>query len=272
MDEEIDLRDIFSTLWKSRTLIIGISVTFILIAGIISFAMPSVYEVSSIVAMGNFNDTVYVSPISATSIMQSDEFLLDVFERIHPNATEGEFTAFKDRVNVESVKGSNRLVKISVETSDGAEGQKAVEMMIWLYANRSAESYNEQKNILSGQLAVAQERLDAINIQINLTNSALINLEESSDSSSVQSEMRFSRTLDRLSEMETQRSALIERIQDLQEQLELLRHLDVVQPAREPVSPIGPRRALNMAIAGMLGLMIGIFAAFLREGFRRPDE
>jgi capsular polysaccharide biosynthesis protein len=272
MDDEIDLRDIFSTLWKSRILIIGVSTLFILIAGMISYAMPSEYEVSSIVAMGNFDDPVYASPVSAKSIMLSDEFLLDVFERIRPNATGGEFTAFKDRVKVEPVKDSDKLVKISVETSDRAEGQKAVEMMVWLYANHSAESYNEQKSILSRQLAVAQERLDAMDMQINLTNNAFMNLEESSDSSSVQSEMRFSRTLDRLNDMETQRSDLIERIQGLQKQLVLLRHLDVVLPAREPVSPIGPRRVLNTAVAGMLGLMIGIFAAFLRVGLKRPVE
>lgn len=272
MDDEIDLRDIFSTIWKSRILIIGISIIFVLMAGIISFATPSVYEVSSIFAMGNFDDPVYASPVSAKSIMLSDEFLLDVFVAIHPNATGSEFTAFKDRVKVEPVKDSDKLVKISVETTDNAEGQKAVEMMVWLYANRSAESYNEQKSILSRQLAVAQERLGAMDMQINLTNNALMNLEESSDSSSTQSEMRFSRTLDRLSEMETQRLALIERIQGLQKQLELLRHLDVVQPAREPVSPIGPRRVLNTAVAGMLGLMIGIFAAFLRVGLKRPVE
>ena len=272
MDDIIDLRDIFGTLWKSRMLIVGIFIIFVLIAGVITFVMPSVYKVSSIVAMGNFEDSVYTSPVSAKSIMLSDEFLLDAFEQIRPNATGSEFTDFKNRVNVEPVINSDKLIEISVETSDSAEGQKAVETVIQLYANRSEESYNKQKSILFRQLATTKERLDVISMEINLTKEALISIEESSSSSAVQSEMRFSRTLDRLGSMETQRSGLIDRRQELENKLDILRHLDVVQPAREPVSPIGPRRALILAIAGMLGLMIGIFAAFLMERLRRSTK
>ena len=99
-----------------------------------------------------------------------------------------------------------------------------------------------------------------------------MNIEDSSSSSAVQSEMRFSRTLDRLSDMETQRSELIERIQDLQKQFDLLKPLVVVQPAKEPVSPIGPQKASILATAGVLGLVLGIFAAFLREGLAGRAE
>jgi len=53
----------------------------------------------------------------------------------------------------------------------------------------------------------------------------------------------------------------------------LIRNLEIVQPAREPISPIWPRKALIIAIAGMLGLMAGVLAAFLREGLGgRPAE
>jgi uncharacterized protein involved in exopolysaccharide biosynthesis len=204
--------------------------------------------------------------------MLSEEFLLEVFEQISPNAAVSEFSTFKDSFKVEPVKDNDKLIEISVETKNGQEGLKAVEKMVWLYANRSEASYNKQKKILSDQLAVTQERLDVINIEINMTRDALMDIQDSSGSSSVQGEMLFSRTLDRLNGMQTQRSALIDRSLDLQKQLVLIRNLEVVQPAREPVSPIGPRKALIVAIAGMLGLMVGIFAAFLREALGRPAE
>jgi uncharacterized protein involved in exopolysaccharide biosynthesis len=144
--------------------------------------------------------------------------------------------------------------------------------MIRLYANRSEASYNKQKKILADQLAVTLERLDVIDLEINQTQEALQGIQETTGSSAVQGEMQFSRTLDRLNGMQTQRSALIDRSLDLQKQLVLIRNLEVVQPAREPVSPIWPRKAMIVAIGGILGLMVGIFAAFLREGLGRPTK
>lgn len=265
MDDEIELRDIIDMMWRRRILIAVIFVISVFMAALVAFSLPSVYNVSSIIAVGNFEDSIYSSQASAISIMLSDEFLGEVFGQIRPDAKGSDFSTFRDRVRVEPVKNSDRLIEISVDTPDGAEGKKAVENIIQLYANLSEESYNKQKSILSNQLSVAQEHLNAIDMQINLTQGVLGDIEESSESSAVQSEIRFSRTLDRLSGMVSQRSAMIDRCLDLQKKLDLLSHLDVVQPAREPLSPIGPRSVLIVSIAGVLGLMLGIFAAFFTE-------
>jgi len=265
MDDEIDLRDIIDTIWRNRILIAATFVISVFLAALVAFSLPSVYNVSSIIAVGNFEDSVYSSQASAISIMLSDEFLGEVFGQVRPDAKGSEFSTFRDRVRVEPVKNSDRLIEISVDTPDGSEGKRAVEEIIKLYANLSEESYKKQRSILSSQLAVSQEHLNAIDMQINLTQGALADIETSSDSSAVQSEIRFSRTLDRLSGMVTQRSAMIDRCLDLQKKLDLLSHLDIVQPAREPLSPIGPRSVLIVSIAGVFGLMLGIFAAFFRE-------
>lgn len=293
MDDEIDLRDIFRVLWKRRLLIIGVFVVAVLVAGVISFAMPPVYRVSAIIAMGNFEDPVYTSQDSAKSIMLSDEFLQDpvytsqtsaksimlsdeflqeVFAQLDSNATGSGPRVSIESVKVEPVKDSHRLIEISVETPEKQEGKEAVEKIIELYAKRSEDSYNKHKKILSDQLAVIQGRLDVMDMEINQTLETLRDIQDSSGSSAVQAEMRFSHTMDLLGGMGTQRSALIDRSLHLQKQLVLIRNLEVVQPANEPVSPIGPRKTLNMAIGGMLGLMVGILAAFLREGLGRPAE
>lgn len=272
MDDEIDLRDIFRILWKRRLMIIGIFIVAVLIAGVISFAMTPVYRVSSIIAMGNFEEPVYTSQTSVKSIILSDEFLLEVFNQIRPNATSSEFAAFRNSVKVEAIKDSDKLIKISVDSPKRQEGMVAVEKIIGLYANRSEDSYNRQKKILTDQLAVTLQRLGVIDLEINQTQEALQGIQETMGSSAVQGEMQFSRTLDRLNNMQTQRSALIDRRLELQKQLVLIRNLEVIQPAREPVNPIWPRKALIVAIAGMLGLMIGIFAAILREGLGRPID
>jgi capsular polysaccharide biosynthesis protein len=273
MDDEIDLRDIFHILWKRRLLIIAVFAIAVLVAGVISFTMPPVYRISSIVALGNFEDPVYTSQASAKIIILSDEFLLGVFEELSSNARARGFGSFKESVKVEPLKDSDMLIEISVETPGRQQGREAVEKIVGLYAKNSEDSYNKYKKIMSDQLAVTQERLDAIDTDINLTRKVLMDLQESSSSpEAVQVEIRFSRTLDRLSDMEAQRSVLIDRSLDQQKQLAMIKHLDIVQPAREPVSPIWPKKTLIVAVAGMLGLMVGIFAAFLLELFGRKVE
>jgi len=272
MEDEIDLRDIFGVLWKRRLLILGTFIIAVLLAGVISFAMPPVYKVSSIIAVGLYDDPAYTSQASMKNVMLSDEFLLEVFEVISPNGTSGDFRTFKDDVKVESVKDSDRLVEISIETKKRKEGLKAVETMIEHYSALSQNSYNKQKKILEDQLANTQQRIEVINLEINQTREALQEIEETSGSSTaVQAEMRFSRTLDILNGKESQRSALMDRRMELDKQLLLIRNLEIVQPAKEPISPIWPRKALIVGIAGILGLMVGVMAAFLREGLARPE-
>ncbi|QEK13204.1 hypothetical protein FQB35_13505 [Crassaminicella thermophila] len=41
--------------------------------------------------------------------------------------------------------------------------------------------------------------------------------------------------------------------------------ISIVSPAVVPLEPVGPKKMLNMAIAGVLGIMIGVFLAFFKE-------
>ncbi len=272
MEDEIDLRDIFGVIWKRRLLVLGTFIIAVLLAGVMSFAMPPVYKVSSIIAVGLYDDPAYTSQASMKNVMLSDEFLLEVFEAISPSGTSSDFRSFKDNIKIEPVKDSDRLIEVSIETNKRKEGLKAVETIIERYSMLSENSYNKQKKILVAQLADAEQRLEVINMEINQTREALQEIGETSSSSmAVQAEMRFSRTLDILNGKESQRSALMDRRMELDKQLLLIRNLEIVQPAREPISPIWPRKALIVGIAGILGLMVGVMAAFLREGLARPE-
>lgn len=46
----------------------------------------------------------------------------------------------------------------------------------------------------------------------------------------------------------------------------------IASPAVEPLTPVGPRKMLNMAIGAVLGLMIGVFAAFFIEYWKTSGE
>ena len=48
--------------------------------------------------------------------------------------------------------------------------------------------------------------------------------------------------------------------------------IKMVAPAWVPVTPVGPQKMLNLAIAGVLGLMLGVFTAFFRDYWRKTGS
>jgi|GEM_PF-3492083 len=271
MEDEIDLFDIFGVLWKSRLLIISIFMIAVLVGGVISFAMPSIYRTSSIVALGNFGDNIYTSQAAALTIMLSNEFMIDIFKDL--NMTSDKFRDFKKNIIIESVKGTDNLFTISVYSKSRLEGMEIIQGIIQLFANLSDESYNKQMNILSDQLAITRANLDILNGDVNESRELLKNIQNSaSGESPQQDELRFSRMIEYLQIEETRRQDLLDRYLDLQKQFTLARHLKVVQEPRVPLIPELSQKIIIVAIAAMFGLIIGIFAAFLRVGLRRRAE
>lgn len=47
--------------------------------------------------------------------------------------------------------------------------------------------------------------------------------------------------------------------------------LTLAAPATAPVRPVGPRKAFNLAVAGVLGLMVGVFLAYFLEFWNKTD-
>jgi len=271
MEKEIYISDIFRILWKERYLIICIFMIALLAACVVSFVIMSpTYKASCIVALGNYGDPIYTSQDLAASIMLSDEYLLDVIEQLSFEVPQDEFRAFQKGIDIAPVGGSSNLLYISAERENGRECMEIVATIVGLFVERSEDSYNKYTKILYDDLASTQERLNFVERDLSQTHEALVELSNAPGDPMSENELRVSRTLDLLNSQESRRSSLLDHELALQTQLTLLRHQEVIQEAREPVAPIESKRLLIVAIAGMLGLMIGILVAFLREGLRKP--
>ena len=48
-------------------------------------------------------------------------------------------------------------------------------------------------------------------------------------------------------------------------------NISILSQAREPELPVGPRRMLNMAVAGVLGIMVSVFLVFFLEYWRNSN-
>ncbi len=123
-----------------------------------------------------------------------------------------------------------------------------------------ADKFDLDLNTLSQAMLVAEH---AKNIYLSMeetcinTESSLIDTKES---------LRKDKT--RLAELEEEKVLIEQALTDGNLEVALNGKADVfynkimlVSPALEPTKPVAPRKAMNLAIGGVLGLMLGIFAA-----------
>jgi uncharacterized protein involved in exopolysaccharide biosynthesis len=267
LEEELELRDLILILWKRRKLILGIFLLAVLAAAAVSFAIPPTYEVSTIIALGVFPDPTYTSQASAREILLSDELLLKVVSDLKLDVPREKFRSFKQTIKVEPVNDTNFL-KISIQTTNRSEGKAIVEKMVELFKERSSASYQQYRQLLAGQLDAVRTRLSSVEADIKKTREVLSAIESTTGISSVEKDLRRSRTLEYLQSEESQRIELLDRYLALQKEINELKNVQVIRGAREPVYPVKPNKKLNVALAGMLGLMSGIFMAFILEYFQ----
>jgi uncharacterized protein involved in exopolysaccharide biosynthesis len=267
LEEELDLRDLILILWKRRRLIVGVFLAAVVAAAAISFAIPPTYEVSTIIALGAFPDSTYTSQASAREILLSDELLLNVISALKLDVPREKFRSFKQTIKVEPVNDTNFL-KISIQTTNRSEGRAIVEKMVELFKERSSASYQQYRQLLAGQLDAVRTRLSSVEADIKKTREVLSAIESTTGISPVEKDLRRSRTLEYLQSEESQRIELLDRYLALQKEINGLKDVQVIRGAREPVYPVKPNKKLNVALAGMLGLMSGIFMAFILEYFQ----
>lgn len=81
--------------------------------------------------------------------------------------------------------------------------------------------------------------------------------------------MQISLLLNVIATERNNRNYLIGEISSLKEELINYEGFKIINPATQPVAPIKPNKKLNIAIAGVLGLFLGVFAAFFIEFWER---
>ena len=180
------------------------------------------------------------------------------------------FNELKGRIDVTPIKDTENLLTISVETKDRHEGMHVVNEIIHLYSERCKPSYNRTTKIRLDQMVSTNEQLVILRNDINQSRKVLENLggrygQFDSAQLQAENELRISRTLDYLNDQETRHAAILERYLGLKKEFELSRLLDVVQPAKEPTSPKNQHNSVIVTVAGILGIIVDILAAFIRN-------
>jgi succinoglycan biosynthesis transport protein ExoP len=188
--DEIELIDLLKVIWKWKYLIFGGTIVFALAAAIISFTLPKIYSVDTIIEPGLLtivnegggqDRRIYIdSPQNIKALIDVGSFENQISEGLGelPKATESpKHIHFKASIP----KQSNAL-KITYETSNVEEGNRILNYLTNLLIEKYNPIIEHYKNDFDGKIQVQAKMISDLAYQISKVNNDISNLQIDSGS------------------------------------------------------------------------------------------
>lgn len=280
LEEEIDLRDYIKVIWKNRLLIVVIFMASLIASSFYSFfLLQNEYQTEATLYIKNlpkdFSDVErYNNPMVIYSTITSGNVIARTVEQSGLSEVEP-FTNskmpiesaedwLKKNIKKDTTNIKNGMIGISIKgTLDPALMQKLLQTLISVFIEENknklildaGDDINNTDIMISSLEGQKQESLKALEKTLAENSSDRVIMLE-----------RFIGLNSRLNIIESQLNQMRLSINNL----EIIRSSDfkwieVIDPPYTPDMPVGPRRMLNIAIAGVLGLFIGVLAAFFKN-------
>jgi len=278
-EEEIDLREYINVLIKRKGIIILIFLIAVITAALVSyFVLNPVYQSSvvfSIALVDNRPPTSFVAQIEnnvpviniyeSLVIINSNLILDEVIKRSNLNISSDQLRTW---IKVENLKDTN-FIKVSVRADSPEKAKELAENIVRVFIEENQSKYTEKIKMIEGRIKILEKEGAILEKSIREIENAMKKVAASKDLS--ESERYFQTSL--LSSASSNERNLhnnsIYQINTLQERLNNCQDFKIINYAQLPAAPIKPNTKLNILIAGVLGLFVGIFVALFLEFWQK---
>jgi uncharacterized protein involved in exopolysaccharide biosynthesis len=269
---EVDLRDYFRVIWRKKWIILGVFLAAVVAALLLSLGMPNQYRAEAFYQLNQAPQATGIklnSPsIQAAVAMLSSRELLQQAAR---EAEVGDGAVITDGLKVTSQKGDLLQLELKGTLSPDALQRVLTKLIELFSAKVRAQLQGEIEEELS-QIARRTELLEEEGASLKDQIDKLLG-EEGNAQLKVG---EFDTTLEGFA-LRQELSSLYARLSPIQRELDNLRlsqeelsnlanlnwePLLTISPPYASTAPVGPNRKMNVAVAGVLGLFVGILLAF----------
>ncbi|MCF7888041.1 MAG: hypothetical protein K9L76_02055, partial [Candidatus Omnitrophica bacterium] len=249
-DDEINLRDYINVLIKRKVTIFVAFFICVAAVAFYSFTAPEIYRVEETIRIGQVDGSL-ISKAEAIRLIRSKNTLQPVVEALDKDLS---LSGLKKSLKIEEVKGTDFL-SISINHKNP---QRAIEIL-----KNTADNFIKYGNSLyAKKIKLLEERMEALEIQKQSIKKEINSLQGVIKDKVTPDYPLIQNTL---TSYEAIYSQLDDKIYALKVKLTNAKKFELFEPPLEPKSPISPKKKQNIAIAGILGLMLGVFIAFFRE-------
>ena len=269
MEEEISLRELIEVIWGGKWLLVSITLAAVLIAGVLSFfVLPKKYEARAAIMLDNkFMEQQGLSLESYRELILTPARRDYVFDELNLEEKNYTRTAFQKTVQTEVVKEAG-LVSITATGTDPELVQRTVNLLGQISVNdfRQRLIFDKEREIIK-----AERMLENINKALVNTPKLLGTTEINTQQGQIilipavnplyeKLSARWEEINSSLTQLLAEKDYLEEGLQSGGKGLFI-----ILQHAPLPEEAVSPRPLLNMAVAGVLGLMAGAFLVFFLE-------
>ena len=257
-NDEINLMDYIKVIIKRKKLIIGIFIICVVATTIVSFRMPKVYQIDSTARIGSIGGSLF-SVGEMIEKTKNRNLLQSVIQEIDTNIT---VESLKEAVKIEKVEGTNFL-KVQMESAEpgiAIDILNKIESKLVLDGN---EFYEKNITLINERIQELHARKENVSKQIKMLNQKISNNKIGPDYPLIQNT---------LTNYETIYSELSAAEYSLKKNLLLANNFKIIESPSKSMNPIKPNKRQMITISAILGLILGLFIAFIVEFWQKSKE
>jgi len=264
-EKEVDLRDYINMVKKRWKIILIIFLVSTITSGVVSFLLPKTYQASSLIRIGKMRDTLLEEPSTTMEIFKTKSVLEKVAEGLGVPVTEEKLGELASRIKM---REKSELLEIKGRGETPEEAMRLVNGVTAVLLQRHEQIFERAKVILEEYLASGKERLKEMEKEIDMLQKKIeevgvVNSEaEATVARGYMESLERSRDRYELLQVELREKKMEESYGTVSTEL-------IIPPAI-PEKPIGPKKKMNVLIAGILGLFVGFVSASIVEYFEKP--
>jgi capsular polysaccharide biosynthesis protein len=273
-EEEIDLREYINVMLKRKVIIILIFLIAVFTAALVSyFVLSPIYQssvsfqVSTELTKQQYYPTPSTNPYISDILilLSSDSILREAAGRINLSY---DLNEMKRKIKSTNIKDTN-IITLTVEDENSKLAKDLANSIVKVFIEKNQSIYDEKRKMAEENLRIYIEQLDDIEKNIVEIEKTKLKIANSQDISDVEKHLQTSLLLNSLATERNSYNFLISKISSIKEDLMNYKGFKIIDPASEPTAPIKPHKKLNILIAGVLGLFVGIFVAFFLEFWQK---
>ncbi len=269
-EDEIDLRELVKTIWKYKTFIVLFSIIVTSIAVVYVFVKPNIYQVDSVIKIGNYSGKILENPKTLVEILKTD-YDVDgkIAKRNYPYVS-----------SVSMYKKVNNLIKISTLALSKNDAKNLIDSVDRDIISKHLKLIAEyKKNILlsiklyKDELNSINKNLEKITISLNKQKQKAKSLSKSNPSLSaiyMIEVLRQQKEIDNFKNKEYQLKNLISN-----KEMELLPiNIKPTKVVKVLVyqNHVKPKRSLIIIVAFITSLILSIFLVFFIEFIKEESS
>lgn len=261
--DEIDLMDYLKVMIKRKWLILIIFILSAIAAGIFSYLSPKIYKIDTSLEVGKVAEKIVEAPSQVVEKIKGDVYGGLIREKL--KISEEEYP----KIKAENPKDTN-LIKIEIES---AKPDLAKDILGKI--NNSILAEHQEKIKIKKELL--EKDIERIKIKVASEEEEKKNLEAKVEAlekvlpyqETPGSQFALFDTKEKLENKKQEIENLYLKINSLEGSLEDIRPTKIIKSPTVSEEPIKPKPLLNIVIAAVLGLFVGIFLAFFKEWWEK---